>query len=109
MTHLTYSKKDAIRIVTMAAKDYGNIRKLSPESHQILAILSKPASGKTPCYQNIRYLAKGVRLEKLLLPPELYSILDLSLKLTSQTGSPPGTQPLTPPRPEQSETPSFSP
>ena len=86
-----------------------DIRKLSPESHQILAILSKPASGKTPCYQNIRYLAKGVRLEKLLLPPELYSILDLSPELTSQTGSPPGTQPLTPPRPEQSETPSFSP
>ncbi len=82
-----------------------DIRKLSPESHQILAILSKPASGKTPCYQNIRYLAKGVRLKKLLLN----SILDLSPELTSQTGSPPGTQPLTPPRPEQSETPSFSP
>ena len=25
MTHLTYSKKDAIRIVTMAAKDYAHL------------------------------------------------------------------------------------
>ena len=80
-----------------------DIRKLSLESYQILAILSKPASGKTPFYKDIRYTAKGFHLDALSLPPDLKALLDLSpsnLPLTPETGSPPGTQSLTPPMPE---------
>ncbi len=63
-----------------------DIRKLSRESHQILAILSKPASASSPRYQNIRYLAKGVQLEKLPLPPGLNALLELSPQYNSQFG-----------------------
>lgn len=80
-----------------------DIRKLSLESYQILAILSKPASGKTPFYKDIRYTAKGFHLEAISLPSDLKALLDLSpsnLPLTPETGSPPGTQSLTPPMPE---------
>lgn len=54
-----------------------DIRNLSTINHQILAILSKPANKLTPKYKNARYVAKGINLHTLMLPPDLSSIIDI--------------------------------
>lgn len=54
-----------------------DIRDLTTEAYQILAILSKPASNKFPIYKDIRYVAKGVTLDKLTMPDELIALINL--------------------------------
>ena len=54
-----------------------DIRDLAEVTYQILAILSKPASKLTPVYKDIRYVAKGVLLNHLILSDELSSLISL--------------------------------
>ena len=48
-----------------------DIRNLGERPSQILAILSKPVSDKSGLYNNIRYVAKGILLEKIQMPKAL--------------------------------------
>lgn len=48
-----------------------DIRNLADVSYQILAILSKPAKHTFPIYRDIRYVAKGVPLNRLNFPDDL--------------------------------------
>ncbi|MCR2048970.1 PBECR4 domain-containing protein [Acetatifactor muris] len=54
-----------------------DIRNLSSDPFQILAILSKPASGTAPLYKEIKYMAKNICPDRLFLPHTLKSILDI--------------------------------
>jgi len=54
-----------------------DIRNLSDDAFQILAIFSKPAKKTFPIYKDIRYIAKGIKLNHLLLPPNLSSLISL--------------------------------
>lgn len=54
-----------------------DIRNLADSTHQILAIFSKPASQKFPIYKDIRYIAKGVKLNRLNFPDDLAALISL--------------------------------
>lgn len=54
-----------------------DIRNLSDTTYQILAIFSKPVSKATPVYRDVRYVAKGVNLHTLMLPPDLSALIDI--------------------------------
>ena len=54
-----------------------DIRNLADDTFQILAILSKPAKKSFPTYKNIRYIAKGIKLDHLLLPDNLSALISL--------------------------------
>ncbi len=54
-----------------------DIRKLSNEAYQILAVFSKKASRSHPIYRDIRYVAKGVPLNKLTFPDNLKKLISL--------------------------------
>lgn len=55
-----------------------DIRTLGNQPSQILAVLQRPCHSPTPIYANIRYVAKGVPLNKLSLPPALSEIINLN-------------------------------
>ncbi len=52
-----------------------DIKKLTREQSQVLAILSKESSENT--YKNIRHVAKGLNLSKLNVPKEIVDIISL--------------------------------
>ncbi|XCP86218.1 hypothetical protein ABXS75_05270 [Roseburia hominis] len=54
-----------------------DIRKLGDNPSQILAIMSKKANQSEPIYKEIRYVAKGVPLNKLNLSDELSNLISL--------------------------------
>lgn len=54
-----------------------DIRNLADVTYQILAIFSKPASKAFPVYKNIRYVAKGVKLNHLPFPDALTALISL--------------------------------
>lgn len=54
-----------------------DIRKLGDSPSQILAIMSKRAKKSTPVYKDIRYIAKGVPLNKLEFSDELKELVSL--------------------------------
>lgn len=54
-----------------------DIRKLGDNPSQILAIMSKKANQSEPIYKEIRYVAKGVPLNKLKLSDELSRLISL--------------------------------
>lgn len=54
-----------------------DIRNLSDDTFQILAIFSKPAKNTFPIYKDIRYIAKGIKLNHLLLPDNLSALISL--------------------------------
>ncbi|MDD6492261.1 MAG: hypothetical protein PUG54_08590 [Firmicutes bacterium] len=54
-----------------------DIRKLGNNPSRILAILSKKNESTEMVYNTIRYVAKGVPLNKLELPDKLKMIIDL--------------------------------
>lgn len=54
-----------------------DIRKLGDNPSQILAIMSKKANQSEPIYKEIRYVAKGVPLNKLKLSDKLSSLISL--------------------------------
>lgn len=80
MVSREYTKKEAIRIVTSASKDYKrvleDIRDLSEKPSQVLAVMSKKSDD--PVYKDIRYVAKGLPLDKLEVPEDLAGIIDRS-------------------------------
>jgi len=54
-----------------------DIRKLGDNPSQILAIMSKKANQSEPIYKEIRYVAKGVPLNKLKMSDELNNLISL--------------------------------
>lgn len=54
-----------------------DIRKWGDNPSQILAIMSKKANASEPIYEEIRYVAKGVSLNKLRLSDELNNLISL--------------------------------
>lgn len=54
-----------------------DIRKLGDNPSQILAIMSKKANPSEPIYKEIRYVAKGVPLNKLKMSDELNNLISL--------------------------------
>lgn len=54
-----------------------DIRKLGDNPSQILAIMSKKANQSEPIYKEIRYVAKGVPLNKLKMSDELNNMISL--------------------------------
>lgn len=54
-----------------------DIRKLGDNPSQILAIMSKKANQSEPIYKDIRYVAKGVPLNKLKMSDELNNLISL--------------------------------
>ena len=54
-----------------------DIRKLGNNPSQILAIMSKKANQSDPIYKEIRYVAKGVPLNKLKMPDDLKNLISL--------------------------------
>lgn len=54
-----------------------DIRKLGDNPSQILAIMSKKANQSEPIYKEIRYVAKGVPLNKLRMSDELNNLISL--------------------------------
>lgn len=52
-----------------------DIRNLGNDSSQILLIMSKSADGSEKLYKNIRYTAKGVEADKLILPEGLKNLI----------------------------------
>lgn len=54
-----------------------DIRKLGDNPSQILAIMSKKANQSEPIYKEIRYVAKGVSLNKLKMSDELNNLISL--------------------------------
>lgn len=54
-----------------------DIRNLADVTYQILAIFSKPAKKTAPIYKDVRYVAKGVKLNHLTLPGELAALISL--------------------------------
>ena len=54
-----------------------DIRDLSNNTLQILAIFSKPTSKLSPIYKDVRYVAKGVKLKQLSLPDNLSHLISL--------------------------------
>lgn len=57
-----------------------DIRNLGESPSQILAILSKPVSDKGGIYNCIRYVAKGVPLDKLKMSRELQEKINIEVK-----------------------------
>lgn len=54
-----------------------DVRNLGDNPSQILAIMSKKADKSEPVYKEIRYVAKGVRLNKLKMPDQLGNLISL--------------------------------
>lgn len=54
-----------------------DIRKLGDPVSQILAVMSKRANRFEPVYKELRYVAKGVPLNRLILPDELNHLISL--------------------------------
>lgn len=54
-----------------------DIRRMGENPSQILAVLSKRANQSEPIYKEIRYVAKGVPLNKLKFPDKLNNLISL--------------------------------
>lgn len=54
-----------------------DIRNLADVTYQILAIFSKPATKTAPIYKNVRYVAKGIKLNHLTFPDDLSALISL--------------------------------
>ena len=54
-----------------------DIRKLGSKPSQILAIMSKKANQSETIYEEIRYVAKGISLNKLKLSDKLSNLISL--------------------------------
>lgn len=54
-----------------------DIRNLADVTYQILAIFSKPATKTAPIYKDVRYVAKGIKLNHLTFPDDLSALISL--------------------------------